>query len=87
MHLFSGDPTPFLQDVLDLESTETEKDKMLINEFKCNIINFNNSNENIVPQQLVLHGNKINSVGRINLLGVIITNDLRWREKVNKKLF
>ena len=46
------------------------------------------------PQRLVLNNNDIVSVDRIKLLGVIITNDLRWREntaeiinKVNKKFY
>ena len=67
---------------------------MVINESKCNIITFNFSKRNIVPKQLVLRGNTIKSVERINLLGVIITDDLKWKEntalicnKVNKKFF
>ena len=94
IHSYSGDPTPFLQNVLNIENTETIKDKMKINSAKCNIINFNFSSKNSPPQELVLNNNKIISVDRIKLLGVILTKDLRWREntaeivkKVNKKFY
>ena len=94
VHSYSGDPTPFLQNVLNIENTETIKDKMIINEAKCNIINFNFSSKNSPPQNLLLNNNKILSVDRIKLLGVVITNDLRWREntaeiikKVNKRFY
>ena len=50
--------------------------------------------QKLPPQRLVLNNNDIVSVDRIKLLGVIITNDLRWREntaeiinKVNKKFY
>ena len=91
---YSGDPTAVLQKVLDIETLETNKDKMKINESKCNVITFNRSTKNIAPKQLLLNGNELNSVDKIKLLGVIITNDLRWREntselckKVNKKFY
>ena len=67
---------------------------MKINESKCNVINFNFSSKNFPPKKLELNNNEITSVERIKLLGVIITNDLRWREntaeiekKVNKKFY
>ena len=84
VHTFSGDPTQFLQEVLDIEATETEKDKMVINESKCNIITFNFSKRNIEPKELVLHGNIIKAAEKITLLGVIITNDLKWKENTAK---
>lgn len=91
---YSGDATPFLQNVLNIENSETIKDKMVINEAKCNIINFNFSSKNSPPQKLTLNNNEIVSVDRIKLLGVTITNDLRWREntaeivkKVNRKFY
>ena len=94
VYSYSGDPTSFLQMVLNLETAETEKDKMVINEAKCNVITFNFSNKNIGPQNLLLNGNILNSVNKIKLLGVIITDDLRWSEntaqickKVNKKFY
>ena len=91
---YSGDPTQFLQNVLNNETLETSKDKMKINESKCHVITFNHSKNNIGPQKLSLNGNELISVDKIKLLGVIITSDLRWREntselkrKVNKKFF
>ncbi len=94
IHSYSGDPTTFLQNVLNMENTETTKDKMIINESKCNVINFNFSQNNSPPLNLELNNNKIASVDKIKLLGVIITNDLRWREntaeivkKVNMKYY
>ena len=93
-HSYSGDPTSVLQDALDIEIAETDKDKMVINESKCNIITFNFSSKNIGPQNLVLNENRIYPVDKIKLLGVVITADLRWKEntaqlckKVNKKLY
>ena len=93
-HSYSGDPSEFLQEVLNIEVTETVKDKMVINEAKCNIITFNFSGRNSGPQNLLLNGNLVKSVERITLLGVIITADLRWKEntaeickKVNSKLY
>ena len=56
---------------------------MIINEMKCNIINFNYSEKNIVPQNLKLNGNEIESVKQIKLLGVIITDDLKWEENTS----
>ena len=80
--------------VLNIETAETEEDKMVINEVKCNVITFNFSNNNIGPQNLLLNGNILNSVNKIKLLGVIITDDLRWSEntahickKVNRKFY
>ena len=91
---YSGDPTPFLQNVLNIETLETNKDKMIINESKCHVITFNHSSQNISPRKLLLNGNELSSVTKIKLLGVFITNDLRWREntaeiskKVRKKFY
>ena len=44
-HTYSEDPSEFLQMVLNLEATETMKNKMVINEAKCNIITFNFSSK------------------------------------------
>ena len=91
---YSGDPSNTLQQALNIETSETVKDKMIINEAKCNIINFNFSGKNNLPQNLKLNGNTIKSVTSVKLLGVIITDDLKWEEntslictKVNKKLY
>ena len=56
---------------------------MIINELKCNIINFNFSEKNIVPQNLKLNGNNIVLAKKIKLLGVIITDDLKWEENTS----
>ena len=45
-HSYSGDPSNILKQALDIETVETVKDKMIINELKCNIINFNFSGKN-----------------------------------------
>ena len=80
--------------VLDIELIETNKDKMVINESKCNVITFNFSKYNTCPQSLTLNGNLLKSCNKITLLGVIITEDLKWKEntanickKVNKKFY
>ena len=53
---------------------------MIINELKCNIINFNFSGKNNVPTNLKLNEKLIKTVSSIKLLGVIITDDLKWEE-------
>ena len=65
VHSFSGDPTPFLEKVLNIEIAETKKDKMVINESKCNIITINFSKNNREPFGLLLNGNLLNSVDNI----------------------
>ena len=94
VHSYSGDPTPFLQTALDIETAETIKDKMVINESKCKVITFNFSEKNLEPENLVLNGNRISSCDKIKLLGVVISKDLSWTEntshicdKVNRKFF
>ena len=77
-HSYSGDPTQFLQEVLNIEAVETNKDKMIINELKCNEITFNFSNSNRKPEGLTIYGNPIISCDKITLLGIIITDDLSW---------
>merc|ERR1711989_218748 len=86
--------TSSLQSVLDIEASKTKENKMVLNEAKCSAITFNFSKKNIAPQNLQLNGNILNSATRINLLGVIITSDLRWNEntaqickKANKKFY
>ena len=91
---YSGNETTTLQMALDLELTQTNENKMIINEKKCNIINFNFSKYNQTPKSLHLNGNPIETTDKIKLLGVVLTSDLCWTEntrficsKVNKKLF
>ena len=92
--VYKGDPTKALQDALDIELSETNKDKMIINESKCHSITFNFCGEKFPPQNLTLNGNTINPADKIKLLGVHLTNDLKWTEntsnicsKVRKKLY
>ena len=94
VHSYLGDPTAFLQEVLDMEAAETMNDKMVINGDKCNIITFNSSKHNPEPQNLSLNGDTIKHCNKIKLLGVIISKDLRWSEntshicqKVNRKFY
>ena len=67
---------------------------MSINESKCHNITFNFSQKNYYPQNLTLNGKIINTENKIKLLGVNITNDLKWTEntkeicsKINRKLY
>ena len=91
---YSGDPTKTLQEALDIELNETNKDRMIINESKCHNITFNFSKFNTQPQNLSLNGKTIDPTNQIKLLGVYITNDLKWSKnttnvcsKVNQKLY
>ena len=91
---YTGDSTKTLQEALDIELSETIKDKMIINESKCHSITFNFSGKNTPPQNLQLNGNVINPTDKIKLLGVYLTSDLKWTEnttnicsKVNQKLY
>ena len=91
---YSGDPTKYLQQVLDAEAIETNRNIMLINEAKCNVITFNFSKNNICPQGLTINGNPLHQCNKIKLLGVILSDDLKWSEntsnickKVNKKFY
>ena len=91
---YTGDPTETLQKALDLELIETEKDKMIINESKCHNITFNFCQKNISPQNVKLNNKIVNQASKIKLLGVTITDDLKWTKntteicsKVNRKLY
>ena len=91
---YAEDQTQTLQKALDLELEQTRENNMIINEKKCNIINFNFSRSNQTPQTLHLNDNVIQTTDKVKLLGVIISNDLSWTEntnlicsKVNKKIF
>ena len=52
-HTYSENPSEFLQMVLNLEAAGTKKNKMVINEDKCNIITFNFSSNNTEPKKTV----------------------------------
>ena len=94
VHSYSGDPTKILQEALNIELEETRRDKMIINENKCNVITFNFSHFNTAPQNLTLNDKVIKPVNTIKLLGVYLTNDLKWTantnnicSKVNQRLY
>ena len=93
-HSYSGDPTEILQKALDIELEVTKNNKMIINESKCNVITFNFSNNNTVPQNLKLSDKLLHPVDKIKLLGVYLTSDLKWTantknicSKVNQRLY
>ena len=75
---YSGDPTITFQEALDIESRETNKEKMIINESKCHSITFNFSGNNVPPQNLLLNGNVIKPTDKIKLLRIHLTSDLKW---------
>ena len=94
VHSYSVDPTKILQEALNIELEETRRDKMIINENKCNVITFNFSHFNTAPQNLTLNDKVIKPVNTIKLLGVFLTNDLKWTantnnicSKVNQRLY
>ena len=64
-HSYVGDAIKVLQDGLNEEAAGTLRDKMVINNTKCNIITFNNSSKNTKAQNLLLNGNSIKSVEKI----------------------
>ena len=91
---YSGDPTNILKRALEMEAEEAIKDKMIINLDKCHAITFNFSKKNTAPSNLSIDGHLIQSCDKINLLGVIISQDLKWSEntqhicdKVNRKIY
>ena len=91
---YSGDSNNIFQEALDIEVEETNKDKMIINENKCHKITFNFSKYNTPPLNLKLNGKIVEQTDQIKLLGVHITEDLKWSKntnnicsKVNQKLY
>ena len=75
---YFGDATKTLQEALDIELNETNKDKMIINESKCHNITFNFSKYNTQPQNLRLNGKIIDPTDQVKLFGVYITSELKW---------
>ena len=93
-HSYSGDPTNVIKRALEIEAEETKKDKMIINLNKCHAITFNFSKKNTPPTNLSIDGHIIQNREKINLLGVVISNDLKWSDntehicdKVNRKIY
>ena len=93
-HSYSGDPTNVIKRALEIETEETKKDKMIINLNKCHAITFNFSKKNTPPTNLSIDGHIIQNREKINLLGVVISNDLKWSDntehicdKVNRKIY
>ena len=67
---------------------------MIINESKCHSFTINFSKYNTGPLNLKLNDKLIQPVSKIKLLGVILTNDLKWSantshiySKVNQRLY
>ena len=93
-HSYFGNHTVFIQEQLNREFEATKTNKMIINENKSNVINFNFSKFNTEPQDLKLNGKLLPPVEKIKLLGVYITKDLTWTantenicSKVYQRLF
>ena len=80
---YHGNPANVLQEALEREEKQTEKDKMIINTKKCNVITFNYSTKNSPPQNLTLNNNALEIANKIKLLGVIITDDMKWTENTS----
>ena len=57
----------------------TENKKMVLNEKKTKCIIFNNSKNFQFTSDLKLKGEKLDIVTEAKLLGIIITNDLKWK--------
>ena len=83
-YTYRGKPTEVLQKALYIEEYETDKDQMIINGDKCNVITFNFSSNNSPPQDLYLNDNKIEPCGNLKLLGVILSNDLKWSKNTTQ---
>ena len=90
----SGDPTEALQERLNAIEKQAKDNAMCINAKKCHTITFNFSSANVSPSSLILDNNIIKREKSIKLLGVIISDDLKWTQntisiykKVNSMLF
>ena len=68
----------------DTEDFVTEN-KMLINKTKTKSITFNKSRDwNFPPEVYFKDGNQIEYVSEIKLVGVILTEDLKWKRNANE---
>ena len=62
----------------------TERKKMVLNEKKTKSMIFNNSRKHQFTSDLKLKGESLNIVNEAKLLGLIITNDLKWNRNTEK---
>ena len=72
------------QKYLNEIDTWTESMKMKLNENKTNAMIFNNTKNYQFTSDLILKGKSIDIVDEVKLLGVIISNDLKWDKNVQK---
>ena len=68
------------QKYLDNVQAWTESKKMMLNEKKTKYMIFNYSKKNQFTSNIKLKGEKLDEVEETKLLGLIITNDLRWNK-------
>ena len=68
------------QKYLDNVQAWTESKKMILNEKKTKYMIFNYSKKNQFTSNIKLKGEKLDEVEETKLLGLIITNDLRWNK-------
>ena len=80
----SDDPSQILQDRLNLMSKEANENSMIINAKKCHSITFNFSDSNKPPENLHINNNPILREKTIRLLGVEITENLKFTSNTLK---
>ena len=69
----------YLQDIQEW----TENQKMILNLNKTKVMIFNSTDNYQFGAELSLNDNKLEVVQKTKLLGVVITNDLKWNENTN----
>ena len=80
----TDDPSQSLQNRLNQISEEAKENSMVINAKKCHSITFNFSETNKPPEQLHIDNNPIERENTIRLLGIDITEDLKWTKNTDK---
>ena len=80
----TDDPSLPLQNRLNQISKEANENAMVINAKKCHSITFNFSETNKPPKQLQIDNNPIERENTVRLLGIDITEDLRWTKNTDK---
>ena len=75
---------PPIQQALDIATEWTSANNMQINEKKCAVINFkfNKIEQAEIPYKI--NNEKLDTVSVMNLLGVVISDDLKWLENTKK---